>query len=189
MSHCLSSTSCFATSIFNILPSSSSSLLCVPSIRFSHRTTSFGAIHKQTPSFPSSTKRKRLITRAAEYKFPDPIPEFADSVSFCFQFFIFTLVGSLCLVVKRVCWSHLCPVLLSGDWQVQKPSCEEAFEERFVWRISWWSCWGMHWSELPYLISLCPFVLKYSKAVSDNIFLSTSASFLFLNVRTLSSYC
>ncbi|KAK4263300.1 hypothetical protein QN277_028734 [Acacia crassicarpa] len=87
MSWCASSASCFAASIRDsIPPPPPSSLLYVRSLCFSHRP-SYGTAYKQTSSFPlskeprfrPSSSAKGLITRAAEYKFPHPIPEFADA--------------------------------------------------------------------------------------------------------------
>ncbi|XP_054823816.1 protein PLASTID REDOX INSENSITIVE 2, chloroplastic [Prosopis cineraria] len=89
MSWSAASTSCYAASIFDSIPSSSSSssLFCVRSLCFSKHRRSYGGTFKQAFSFPSSKEHrfppssstKRFITRAAEYKFPDPIPEFADA--------------------------------------------------------------------------------------------------------------
>ncbi|XP_028774249.1 protein PLASTID REDOX INSENSITIVE 2, chloroplastic isoform X2 [Neltuma alba] len=90
MSWCASSTSCFAASIFDSIPSSSSSssssLFCARSLSFS-QSRLYGTTYKKISSFPSSkeyrfpssSSTKMLVTRAAEYKFPDPIPEFADA--------------------------------------------------------------------------------------------------------------
>ncbi|XP_028801884.1 protein PLASTID REDOX INSENSITIVE 2, chloroplastic-like [Neltuma alba] len=87
MSWCASSTSCFAASTFDAIPSSSSSsLFCARSLCFS-QSRLYGTTYKKISSFPSSkeygfpssSSSKMLVTRAAEYKFPDPIPEFADA--------------------------------------------------------------------------------------------------------------
>ncbi|AET03134.1 hypothetical protein MtrunA17_Chr8g0364551 [Medicago truncatula] len=70
-----------------LIPSSSSS---IPSLCFSQTTTkciqrfSFPSINRKVSTLPFSSI-KRSITRAAEYKFPDPIPEFADSETEKFQ--------------------------------------------------------------------------------------------------------
>lgn len=52
--------------ISNSASSSCSSYTCLPPKRFTHITT-------------SSRNPQNLICRAAEYKFPDPIPEFAEA--------------------------------------------------------------------------------------------------------------
>ncbi|RXH79661.1 hypothetical protein DVH24_040808 [Malus domestica] len=59
--------------------SPSSSTSSIPSVR----VLTTRSIHFSSTS-PFLSLRKQQICRAAgEYKFPDPIPEFADSVSFC----------------------------------------------------------------------------------------------------------
>lgn len=75
--------------------SSSSSSIARHSLSFPFKNSSVALLNysstypltseNSTPfllSFPST--RTRFICRAAEYKFPDPIPEFADAVSFPF---------------------------------------------------------------------------------------------------------
>ncbi|XP_058752860.1 protein PLASTID REDOX INSENSITIVE 2, chloroplastic-like [Vicia villosa] len=68
-------------SLFLIPSSSSSSIpsLCLSqtTIKCKHRF-SFPSLNRKLATLPFSST-KRSITRAAEYKFPDPIPEFADS--------------------------------------------------------------------------------------------------------------
>nr|XP_043633869.1 protein PLASTID REDOX INSENSITIVE 2, chloroplastic-like [Erigeron canadensis] len=65
------------------IPFSSSSLKCVSIPRLHHQNNLFNrkfTLHKNNTYF--STKRnhpKTLIVKAAEYKFPDPIPEFAEA--------------------------------------------------------------------------------------------------------------
>ncbi|TKY58594.1 hypothetical protein E2542_SST15661 [Spatholobus suberectus] len=79
-----------STSLVPFLVSSSSSSSLLHSLCFSQtRSISSTTACKQRFLFPSVSGRefptlrfssaKRLITRAAEYKFPDPIPEFADA--------------------------------------------------------------------------------------------------------------
>ncbi|KAL5063154.1 hypothetical protein RYX36_024891 [Vicia faba] len=64
-----------------LIPSASSS---IPSLCLSQTTTkckqrfSFPSLNRKLATLPFSST-KRPVTRAAEYKFPDPIPEFADS--------------------------------------------------------------------------------------------------------------
>ncbi|KAJ7953676.1 Protein PLASTID REDOX INSENSITIVE 2 [Quillaja saponaria] len=93
MAWSISPTLCLAPWIFysSSQISSSSSLCAVSSLCLS-RSRSNGTIYKHSFSFPSVSKKlqklplslssfstKRLVPRAAEYKFPDPIPEFADA--------------------------------------------------------------------------------------------------------------
>lgn len=61
--------------------SSFSSIRCVPAFSAVGHFTAFNARHSSL--YPSISKKTetRHICRAAEYKFPDPIPEFADAVS------------------------------------------------------------------------------------------------------------
>ncbi|XP_061358711.1 protein PLASTID REDOX INSENSITIVE 2, chloroplastic-like [Gastrolobium bilobum] len=71
-----SSTSCLASFFV-----SSSRISLLPSLCFSQshsNSTSFPSANVKVVTLPF-TSRERLITRVTEYKFPDPIPEFADA--------------------------------------------------------------------------------------------------------------
>ncbi|KAJ1406134.1 hypothetical protein SESBI_25303 [Sesbania bispinosa] len=83
----MTSTSALASLL--VSPSSSYPSTHISSLCFSHtHSNSTSTKCKQRFSFPSLygkvailpfSSTKRLVTRAAEYKFPDPIPEFADA--------------------------------------------------------------------------------------------------------------
>ncbi|KAK7386910.1 hypothetical protein VNO78_27279 [Psophocarpus tetragonolobus] len=72
-----SSSSSFSSTHFSLLPS-----FCFPKTHFTtcKLRFSFPSVKgaRKFPTLPFSSP-KRLLTRAAEYKFPDPIPEFADA--------------------------------------------------------------------------------------------------------------
>ncbi|KAI4314279.1 hypothetical protein L6164_027204 [Bauhinia variegata] len=93
MSWSVTSTLCSLPSMFDSSSQlSSCSLLGVSSFWFSgSRSTgtryckqsfSFSSLNEKARTLPRShptSSTRRLVTRAAEYKFPDPIPEFADA--------------------------------------------------------------------------------------------------------------
>lgn len=87
-----SSSSSSSSSIASLLPSSTPLCFSQPrlistSATFKQHRFSFPSVkgRRKFPTLPFSST-KRFLVRAAEYKFPDPIPEFADAVSCLFHF-------------------------------------------------------------------------------------------------------
>jgi len=121
----------------SLLPSSTPLCFSQPrsisiSATFKRHRFSFSSVKGRTkfPTLPSSST-KTLLVRAAEYKFPDPIPEFADAVSYLFHFW---LPFSLFVTSFSNFFFYFC-LCFSGDEKIQKPPSRKAYEEGYIWRI------------------------------------------------------